>query len=215
MAIILNGSSQQLRSVDFGTSRPAAYSIAGWFKAFVDVTTAGTDFLATIAAPSARGDLSLSWRHATATFRNRAILHITGGTFALSGTPGSTALNVWMHRAAVYTGTQLLFYENGALVGTAVSAIVTGAAPSNWFHTIGTSVTLANRFNGKAAMQAYYDIGLTAADVKALSKYSPEMVRPQNLRSFYPGLRDAKNLIVPGGTAANLTFDNDNPPIIF
>jgi hypothetical protein len=120
-----------------------------------------------------------------------------------------------MHRAAVYTGTQLLFYENGALVGVALNTSTTAPAPANWFHVIGAAVGLTTRFQGKASMQAYYDIGLTAADVKALSRYSPEMVRPQNLRSFFPGLRDAKNLIVPGGTVANLTFDGDNPPIIF
>lgn len=168
-----------------------------------------------IGSTSARGDLLLFWSSTISTRINRAVIHITGSTYTGTTTQGATTIDVWTHRVAVYTGAQLLFYENGTLVGTAVNATTTAPIPANWFHSIGSTVTFSARLQGKAALQAYYDVALTAEDVKALSKYSPELVRPQNLRSFYPGLRDAKNLIIPGGTVANLTFDDDNPPIIY
>jgi hypothetical protein len=218
MAIILNGTSNALRSINFG-SRPDSYSVSGWFNISVPISTTTIQALVSVGNslgfPTDRGDMGLGWGHSSATFRNNANMHLVGSTYIATPTQGSTTLNVWFQRICVYSGSQLLFYENGALVGTAVNGVVTATQPADWYHAIGVGPDINSfRVTGKVALQAYYDIGLTAADAKALSKYSPEMVRPQNLRSFYPGLRNANNLIAPGGTASNLTFDGDYPPII-
>ena len=57
--------------------------------------------------------------------------------------------------------------------------------------------------------------GLSAAEVAALGKgVAPHLVRPQSLRYYVQGLRDANPLIGTNNTATGLTYDGDNPRII-
>lgn len=65
-------------------------------------------------------------------------------------------------------------------------------------------------------MIAYWDVQLNADELAALGKgFSPAHIRPQSLRYFVPGLRNANAVIGTTATASNLTYDDDNPRIIW
>jgi hypothetical protein len=219
MAIIFNGTSSTLRTLTLGAARPSAYSVACWVKFTLAVSGAKIEIIAaagnSLGLPSDSGDIALGWSHTTAAFRNRATIHTTGSTYVATNTQGSTATATWVHRAAVYTGSNLLFYENGAQIGSSAFATVTAAAPLDWFFSLGCNVDNALFAACKAMMAGYWDIGLSAADVAALAAgFPPENIRPQSLQAYFPGLRDAKNYRGTGWTEANLTFDNDSPKLM-
>jgi hypothetical protein len=217
MAIIFNGTSSYLRSGDFGTTRPSAYSIATWFKTTSVANTSNVEMIAMVgSAAGDRGDLYLEWGHPALNYRNRPAIHTTGTTYPSTNTAGANTANVWRHWAAVYSGSNVIFYQNGIQIGATLSATVTAPAPADWYFSMGADSSLAGSWlSCKQVMAGYWDIGLSAADVAALAAgFPPENVRPQSLQSYFSGLRDAKNYRGTGWTEASLTFDDDNPKIM-
>lgn len=217
MAIVLNGTTHQLRSTDFGASRPTAYTIALWFRANAVPNSADAFPMVvgnSAAYPSDLGDLSITWSHNNASYRNAIALHRTGANYSITS-QGSSAATTWKHWTAKYSGSNISLFENGAQIGSDVAAVVTAAAPADWYVVIGSIPTYVARFAGKVCMCAYWDESLTNDECRALGKgFSPIHISPQNLRFFIPGFRSANPVRGTVGTSANLTFDDDNPRII-
>ena len=214
MAIILNGTSHVLASSDFGASRPTAYTIAQWWRADIAATdTSVVSVSMSVGQDAAHGDLFLTWRNAS--LRARASVHTTGGTYPGTNTTGITSANTWIHRIATYAPTSLQYWENGAQVGATNNVTVTASAPASWAVFVsGISGGASQRTPGKSCMIAYWDVQLTPGEMVALGKgISPIHIRPQSLRYFVPGLRDANAVIGTTATATNLTYDDDNPRI--
>lgn len=218
MSIVLNGTTHQLRSASFGASRPSAYSIAGWFKFDSAPSTSSTESVLSVGNsaffPTDAGDLILTWGHGTPDNRNRVVMHLVGSTYVSTNTGADGTPLVWKHRAAVFTGSEVGFYENGSLVGSLRSASVTAAAPADWVVEVGSRSFQERMTGGKAAYIGYWDVALSAVEIASLGKgFSPRLARPQSLRFFLPGLRNANALVGSVATAANLTFSDDNPRI--
>lgn len=220
MAIILNRTSHQLRSDSFGASRPAAYSIATWWRADAVPSSGGIQETIlsvgnTGAYPSDSGDLFLSWSHPNATYRNVASINITGSFYVATATAGSASATTWYHRAATYAAGALKFFENGVQVGVTATPTVTAGSPSDWVVAIGgADAGLSTRAAGRVCMIGYWDVQLSDAEVAALGKgAAPHLVRPQSLRYYVPGLRDANAAKGVTNTASNLTYSDDNPRV--
>ena len=219
MAIILNGTTHQLRSDSFGASRPSAYSIATWWRAdAIPSTSAAQGIIGvqnTVEYPNDLGDLFISWGHSIATYRNVAYVHTTGGGYTATNTTGSASASTWYHRAATYAAGALKFFENGSQVGATATPTVTAGSPSDWIIAVGGSGTGVNsRVAGRVCMIGYWDVQLSDAEAAALGKgAAPHLVRPQSLRYYVPGLRDANAVKGVTNTASNLTYSDDNPRI--
>lgn len=216
MAIILNGTTHQMASASFGASRPTAYTIAQWWRADVAADMAVDAAAMSVGQAAGQGDLFLTWRNSSG-LPARAAVHTSGGSYPTTDTSGTTSAGVWIHRTATYASTSLQYWENGAQVGATNNVTVTASAPSSWaVFVAGISGGAAQRSPGKSCMIAYWDVQLNADELAALGKgFSPAHIRPQSLRYFVPGLRNANAVIGTTATASNLTYDDDNPRIIW
>lgn len=216
MAIILNGTTHQMASASFGASRPTAYTIAQWWRADVAADTAADAAAMSVGQSAAQGDLFLTWRNSSGA-RARAALHTSGGSYPATDTSGTASASTWIHRAATYAPTSLQYWENGAQVGSTANQTVTAGAPSSWaVFVAGIAGGAVQRSPGKSCMIAYWDVQLNADELAALGKgFSPRLIRPQSLRYFVPGLRNANAVVGTTATANNLTYDDDNPRIIW
>lgn len=216
MAIILNGTTHQLRSDSFGASRPSAYSIATWWRADSALSTVASEVIMAVGTTGTdAGDLFLTWGHGVALFRNVAGIHTNGGVYFSTNTAGSTSATTWYHRAATYAAGALKFFENGAQIGATATPTVTAGAPADWVVAVGGGdAGSSNRVAGRVCMIGYWDVQLSDAEVAALGKgAAPHLVRPQSLRYYVPGLRDANAVKGATNTASNLTYSGDNPRI--
>lgn len=219
MAIILNRTSHQLRSDSFGASRPASYSIATWWRADAAPSSGIIEIILAVGNtgqyPSDSGDLFMPWSHTIAAFRNVASVNTTSGTYDVTDTVGSASATTWYHRAATYAAGALKFFENGVQVGATATPTVTAGSPSDWVVAIGGSNDgLSAKAAGRVCMIGYWDLQLSDAEVAALGKgAAPHLVRPQSLRYYVPGLRDANAVKGVTNTASNLTYSGDNPRI--
>lgn len=215
---IVTGGSQALYSVSFGASRPAAFSVACWFKAAAAPGTSNS-YLWHIgnstAYPNDRGDVLQCWGNSIAGNRNRAVLHRTGTTYSTYGTAGGGALNAWTHLATVYDGSGLLVYENGALLGSRLSASITAAQPADWVLTLGAETLGAGGYlpsGFKLSGVGYWPIALTAPDAASLAKGAPPYrVRSSELAFCAMGFRSANAMKGITASATGVTFDDDNP----
>lgn len=117
---------------------------------------------------------------------NHYILVVDAGSKILAGFGGiifaTGATNVvsdqWQHIVALMNGTATFVYLNG--VQDATNGSVTNMA------TTSSSVLLGSEI-GLQAESAIWNIGLTPAEVLALSKgMSPLLLRPQNLKAYWP-----------------------------
>lgn len=215
MAIIFNGTTHVMASASFGASRPTAYTIAHWWRADVAADTALAAVGMSVGQDAAHGDLFLTWRNTL--LPARAAIHTTGGVYPGTNTTGTTSASIWIHRTATYAPTSLQFWENGAQVGATENPTVTAAAPASWaVFVAGIAGGATQRSPGKSCMIAYWDVQLNADELAALGKgFSPRLIRPASLRYFVPGLRDANAVVGTTATATNLTYDDDNPRIIW
>lgn len=206
MAIILNGTTASLQSSQ-GTASPSEYSICTWFKADASAANATLNIIAYI------GDTTdddhgiwFVWNALSANHLARP-MHKLAGSYVNYGTTGTATGGIWRHWIAAYKAGNFSFYENGVLIGTPITVTKDAATISNWTFSTGA-------FAGKIAFPAYYNCFLDASDAAALGKgVSPQNVRPQSLRYFTLGLRDANAVVGATTTASNLTYDGDNPRI--
>lgn len=207
MAIILNGTTSQLVSASFGTSSPAEYSICTWFKA--DAAAANSALNIIVYLGDTTDDdhgIWFVWNSVSASQRSRP-MHKLAGSYVNYGTTGTATGGIWRHWIAAYKAGTFSFYENGVLVGTPIVVTKNSATITNWTFSTGL-------FAGKIAFSGYYDCFLDASDAAALGKgAAPHLVRPQSLRYYVPGLRDANAAKGVTNTASNLTYSDDNPRI--
>lgn len=216
MAIILNGTTHQLRSDSFGASRPSAYSIATWWRADSAPSAAASEVIIAVGTTGTdAGDLFLTWGHNNTAFRNVAGIHIGFSSYSSTNTAGSTSATTWYHRAATYAAGSLKFFENGAQVGATATPTVIAGAPADWVVAVGSfNAGSSFRVAGRVCMIGYWDVQLSDAEVAGLGKgAAPHLVRPQSLRYYVPGLRDANAVKGVTNTASNLTYSGDNPRI--
>jgi hypothetical protein len=219
MAIILNGSTHSLRSASFGASRPSAYSIATFWQSSETGIASGTDKCImsvgnSAAYPNDLGDLQLYWRSPSGENNCRTTIHTSGAGYPATNTAGNTSADTWFHHCATYAATRHRFYQDGAQVGATANVTVTAAAPSDWLVYLGEQCGNVQKSIGWICMAAYWDVELSADDVAALAKgFSPHHIRPDALRYFVPGLRDANAVVGVTATASNLTFNDNNPRI--
>lgn len=96
------------------------------------------------------------------------------------------ALGVWSHVAAVKNSVDLRLYVNGALDGTPLAttrAIYDSASPCY----IGNRLPNDQPWDGLIEHVAIWDASLTPDEILSLAKgTSPRMIRPLNLRGYWP-----------------------------
>lgn len=218
MAIVFDGSASVVRSTDFGASRPSAYSVG----LFVNVdSSASTSTIGNIANlgnsadhPNDLGDLLLYYGHPNSSNVCRPALHNTGITYNATNTSGSTSKGVWRHVAVSYAATRLKYFENGTQIGATGNFTTTAGAPSDWYLTLGQRYAGSERLKCMQAYIGYWDAELNDDEMAALGKgFSPRLIRPQSLKFFLPGLRNANAVVGAVGTATSLTYSDDNPRI--
>lgn len=211
MAIIFDGSTSLLRSGTVATGLQTELTLALWVR---PDAVAGSSTNSTIAASHTSSDnglLAHLWGDPSPSNRNKAVVGRT--PYVFYGTRGSDAAATWLHVCIVATGGVFRQYENGVLVGSqttgAPSSAVTDLRVAAMCGVYGTS-----RLAGKACMIGCWLAGLSATEAAALGKgAAPHLVRPQSLRYYVQGLRDANPLIGTNNTATGLTYDGDNPRI--
>ena len=211
MAIVFDGTTSLLRSGTIATSLQTELTLALWVR---PDAVAGSSFTNTIGASNASSDAGLLgylWGATTSGSRNRAVVGNT--PYVFYGTRGADAAATWVHICIVATGGVFRQYENGALVGSQTTGAPSGTVTDLRIAAM-CGVSAANRLAGKACMIGCWLAGLSAAEVAALGKgAAPHLVRPQSLRYYVQGLRDANPLIGTNNTATGLTYDGDNPRI--
>lgn len=217
---IVFGTTHAVYSADFGASRPSAFTIAGWFKMPAAPSTSVISILMhagnSQVYPNDAGDMLMVWGTGSAASRNRASWHRTGTTYANSSAAGAGTANVWVHKVCLFDGTNGAMYENGVIVGSAVSGAITAAAPANWQITLGAENLNSSRAPAGTlgAAFGYWDIALSAQEIAGLGKgAAPYKVRPQSLRYSVLGLRNANAQIGLTASETNITFSDDNPRI--
>lgn len=141
----------------------------------------------------------------------------SGGISAATTSAGASGTSAWYHGCGVRASSSSgLCYFNGGSVGTDS----TSNTPSGLNDTeIGAyrfgSSSPSNFFSGRIAEAAIWTAALDAAEVAALAKgYSPQLIRPQSLVVYVPGVRD---LIDRKGTAWTNTGAfgfGDHAPVI-
>jgi len=211
MAIIFDGSTSLLRSGTVATSLQTELTLALWMR---PDAVAGASYVDAIVASDTSGDNGLLghlWGAPATANRNRAV--VGASPYVFYGSRGSDSAATWLHVCIVATGGVFRQYENGVLVGSQ-----TTGAPSGTVTDLRVSamcgVSVPSRLAGKACMIGCWLAGLSAAEAAALGKgAAPHLVRPQSLRYYVQGLRDANPLIGTNNTATGLTYDGDNPRI--
>lgn len=207
MALVCNGSSA-INSANFGASRPAAYTIACWFKAnavpspvsFADVLSVST----TAPYPNARGSMSMPWSHTLASERNTLNINTINTTYVTTPSAAGSSAGVWYNFVGVYNGSSITHYQNGEVVSSA-GAVVTAPAPIDW-------AIYGGRTAGKTCMITYWGIGLSAEDVRAIGVgIHPQMVRAQHLGYLLEGFRSTIAKVGTTDVATNITYDDDFP----
>lgn len=216
MSIVLNGTTHRLQSASFGASRPSAYTMALFVRPLVASTGSVTRAIMALSdsATYNRGDLYLNWDHTTAAFRRTAALNTTGSTYVATNTAASSTHDVWYHYGSSYSAGALKMFVDGSQVGATATPTTSATAPTNWVVNVGSALNGDTRLNCRVAMIGYWDVALTDAEMAAIGKgIAPHLVRPQSLRYYVQGLRDANPLIGTNATATGLTYDGDNPRI--
>lgn len=212
MAIVFDGTTSLLRSGTIATSLQTELTLALWAR---PDAVAGESYADTIGASEASSDNGLLghlWGAPSAAIRNRAVVGST--PYVFYGTRGSDAAATWVHICIVATGGVFRQYENGVLVGSQTTGAPSGTVTDLRVSAMSGVSADVTRVAGKACMIGCWLAGLSAAEAAALGKgAAPHLVRPQSLRYYVPGLRDANPLIGANSTATNLTYDGDNPRI--
>ncbi len=209
MAIVFDGTTSLLRSGTIATSLQTELTLALWVR---PDAVAGSSFTDPIGASDASSDAGLlGYLWGGGGNRNRAVVGDT--QYVFYGTRGSDAAATWLHVCIVATGGVFRQYENGVLVGSQTTGAPSGTV-TDFRVAAMCGVSAANRLAGKACMIGCWLAGLSAAEAAALGKgAAPHLVRPQSLRYYVQGLRDANPLIGTNNTATGLTYDGDNPRI--
>lgn len=210
MAIVFDGTTSLLRSGTVATSLQTELTLALWMR---PDAVAGASTSAAIVASHTSSDnglLAHLWGGPTTANRNRAIV---GASPYVYGNRGSDAAATWLHVCIVATGGVFRHYENGVLVGSQTTGAPSGTV-TDFRVAAMCGLAAASRLAGKACMIGCWLAGLSAAEAAALGKgAAPHLVRPQSLRYYVQGLRDANPLIGTNNTATGLTYDGDNPRI--
>lgn len=177
-----------------------AHTIAGWVYASAISSGSYANFMEIITAEANQiGSLYLAWHHAGG-FQGRAI-------FVSDGLPSnptyhtvdlSPPANTWTHLAAVFNGSQLLGYKNGALVGSAVtvSLVSTPSVLKSRALRPGTGPA------GYGADLGFWNAALTADEIAAMGKgVSAGSIRNASRFAFLPFIREKQNLhaVLTGG----------------
>ena len=126
------------------------------------------------------------------------------GSTGTATSTGTWSTSIWHHAACVFTSTtsRAVFLDGAKDTnGTTVVAPTFGLLDK---YTIGEWVrtpNLVRYFNGHIAEVAVWDVALTDEEITALSKgISPLLIRPDNLVSYVPLVRDEDEDIITGNT---------------
>lgn len=218
MAIVLDGSASVLRSTDFGAARPSAFSVSLACKVDSSADPTAVGLMANLGNsagyPNDAGDLLMYFGHPNSSNRYRPAVHYSGIDYNQTSTGGSSTKGVWRICTTTYTAGALKYFEDGSQIGSTLSVTITASAPSDWYLTLGQRYGGSEKLKCMQAFIGYWDAELTAEEAAALGKgFSPRLIRPQSLKFFLPGLRDANAVVGAVGTATSLTFSDDNPRI--
>ena len=72
-------------------------------------------------------------------------------------------LNTWQHIATVHSGTNVIFYKNGAAIGSSTTSINLGTSNTA---TIGNNAAGTRAFDGKIADVKVYSSALSASEIR-------------------------------------------------
>lgn len=122
----------------------------------------------------------------------------TSAVVAATSTTAYSA-GAWQHGTAVFNSAtdRRAFLEGGSKGTNATSR--NPAAPDRTTIGVTHRLTLLNFLNGSVAFAAMWDVALTDDEVAILGKrFDPRLVRPDQLRHYWPLIRDADIDIVGG-----------------
>lgn len=183
-----------------------AYSVAGWVYAAAVSTGSYANFMEIVTAEGNNiGSLYLTWHHVGG-LHGRAM-------FVSDGLPSNPTYhsvnlappaNTWTHLAAVFTGSQLLGYKNGALVGSAVTVSLVNLPSVLKSRALRPGTGPA----GYGADLGYWNAALTADEIAAMGKgVSAGSIRNASRFAFCPFIREQQNIHAPltGGAGNTAT----------
>jgi hypothetical protein len=109
-----------------------------------------------------------------------------GTNFASPTTVATVSLNTWHHACAVFAANndRSIYLDGGNKVSETATTVTLSTLDRS---RIGVSYIDTSPFSGDLAEVAFWNAALTDAEVASLAKgFSPTMVRPMSLRSYYP-----------------------------
>jgi hypothetical protein len=181
MARNFNGTSAYLEG-DEGASFNIPITLAAWVR--VDAVGSSQAVMAFGNGVSRLEQLGIGTTGAVFAFSNDGL----GGGSGTANSSGSVTVATWAHACAVFAfSDDRRAFLNGRHKGTDTTLV---SAPSFSKLTIGTRYSDGMRgqfFDGLIAEAAYWNVGLTDAEVALLGQgYSPRVVRPGSLRAYWP-----------------------------
>ncbi len=231
MAILISGNyfdsdGQSTYNYTLGSGiNTSPLTIACWFNRTSQPGTTSDAPLVTLCSTGGVNTLSLIAANNLGSVGLAGYYTTAGNPTAISATSSSAtyALNTWNHVCGIshsssYRTVFLNAGSSGAQAGarntTGLNEILIGASKSGISTFLGTIPTSNNTFSGYIAEVAVWNAILTSGEVYSLYVgMSPQLVRPQSLKFYAPGIRNAKDLL--GNTLTGNVVTAKNHPRVY
>ena len=188
------------------TSTPITFAL--WFYDLSDRDTG--------VAVSVGDSSNLNNYHSLTISRSQVWAQSRGGGSAQKSSVSGVTINQWEHAAGIFaSSTSRTVFLNGIAGTTNTTSVSPTGIDLLRIGAISTSAASPIGFDGYIAEVAIWDIALSVGDIQALAGgASPPLIRPNNLVSYYPLIRDyidqfGNNEVTPNN-AVNWT---DHPPV--
>lgn len=193
MARLFDDASLQYLEIDSAPVTAVPLTMAAWFYTDVDSASQEIAYLADLSATDQAFRLSL-----VSGARLRAAVY--AGSLPYAESTGTFSTNTWTHACGVFAAADdRAAFLNGGNKGTnSTSATPTGIDRLSVARA--GDFTPGNYFSGAVAELAIWNAALSDAEVAILGadRYSPLLVRPQNLVVYLPLVRDNDEDLIGG-----------------
>jgi len=190
-------------------SRPTNMTIAGWVNCSVAPLSTTTGVVMSVGNtqgyPNDAGNIECKWDSKDTNIHS-AVFHNVNTNYA-HVSMGTYAPNTWYHFAITRTLTLGQLYQNGVSQGTVA---LTNQAYSSvlWYFSVlaGRGTMGSDPASGSVCMAAWWDTILSQSEITSLALgFSPRLVRPQNLRDYFPLIANGVNVTKRSSTVGSLS----------